>query len=126
MISVQHPAPSQPPSALPTAAEIIAHDLERLIDDERAIQHIVGLCLTIHSRGMLSTTQEAGAIYLLRMYRELEIVRAAKRHLQHQARVEGLTICDICGTADGVTAAYDSEIGCYRHLCVPCSRVELG
>ena len=98
--------------SLPTTAEIIAHDLARLVDDEQALQHIVGLCLTLQRHGLLSPTQEAGTVTLPRVQRELALVRAAKRHLQHQARLEHLEICDLCGTAYDVT-------------CIPCDQVRV-
>ena len=106
---------------LPTTAEIIAHDLQRLLDDEQLLQRAVGVCLTLARHGFLSTTQEVGALHAVRVQRELALVRAAKRHLQTQARLEHLDICDLCGTASFLSAR-TGQLG-LAHVCLPCGGV---
>jgi hypothetical protein len=87
----------------PSAAEVITNDLQALIEDEQMLQSVLGACLTLQRRGLLFTTQEVGALSQGRVQRELALVRAAKRHMQHQARNEGLDICDLCGSVAGAT-----------------------
>lgn len=83
----------------PSAAEVITNDLSALIEDGQALLRVIGDLTQLSRRGMLTTTQESGAVPLQRLHQELALVRSVIRHLQHQARNEGLDICDLCGTA---------------------------
>ena len=110
------------PSALPTTAEIIAHDLSRLVTDERLLRQIVSVCATLQRYARLSTVSQIIAAQLGPLGHALRLTEAATRHLQHQARLEHLEICDSCGRADGVTSAYREDIGQWWHECPSCSR----
>jgi hypothetical protein len=73
--------------ASPTAAEIIRADLARLADDEWHLVRIVDACAGLGG-ACLHSTQATAVIHQGQAQRELDLVRAAIRHLQHQARVE--------------------------------------